>query len=71
MVKLYTNHCPQCVILEEKLRKNNIDFSVCDDIESMRQAGVTYTPALCVDGAMLNMSEAWKWIDALGGNNGD
>lgn len=71
MVKLYTNHCPQCVILENKLLQHSVDFTVCDDINEMKQAGIQYTPTLCVDGKLFSMSEAWKWIDALGGKNGN
>lgn len=69
MVKLYTNHCPQCNTLRDKLDSVCVEYEVCDDAEEMRQAGVSYTPVLYADGRMMGMAEAWKWADKAGGSN--
>lgn len=69
MVKLYTNHCPQCNTLRDKLNAARVAYEVCDDMEEMRRAGISYTPVLYADGRMMGMAEAWKWVDTAGGNN--
>jgi deoxycytidylate deaminase len=35
-VTLYSTHCPRCQVLEKKLIKAGITYTVCDDIAFMR-----------------------------------
>lgn len=59
---LYTISCPQCLVLESKLKKAEIPFEICDDIAIMKEKGYVVLPVLEVDGKALSFSEAIKWI---------
>ena len=47
---LYTTHCPQCKILENKLQSKNISYEVCEDLDTMLMKGFRSAPNLEVDG---------------------
>lgn len=43
---LYSTHCPKCTVLEKKLIKANLNFTVCDDEKIMEEHGFTSLPML-------------------------
>lgn len=62
-VKLYSKiGCTRCDTLKRKLGEANIPYEENNDEEEMRQLGICYIPVLCVDGNMMNFSEAIKWL---------
>ena len=34
-IKLYSTHCPKCIVLEKKLQQKNIPFEEINDVEIM------------------------------------
>lgn len=63
-IKLYTTHCPQCKALETKLNKKAIIYSVCEDVEEMKELGFKSAPILKVNDKYYNFSDAIKWVNA-------
>ena len=61
-VVLYTTHCPQCRVLETKLKQKKIECEEVTDMDLMLQKGFTSAPVLEVDGVIYNFKEAVKWI---------
>ncbi len=68
-VILYSNHCPMCKILTQKLKNTNIQFEEINDIDLMISKGFTSMPMLKVDNKIMNMQQAIKWINEREGNN--
>ena len=64
-VILYSNHCPQCNVLESKLKEKNIIYDEVNDIEVMRSKGFSSIPMLEVDGILMNFKESFNYINAL------
>lgn len=62
-VILYSNHCPQCKILERKLHNKNIDFTEINDIDLMVSKGFMSMPMLEVDGNVMKFKDALNWIN--------
>ena len=46
---LYSTNCPKCKVLEMKLKKKNIDYSVFSDVEAMMEMGIKAAPILELD----------------------
>lgn len=63
-VILYTTHCPKCIALEKILKKNNIDFEINDDmdtiIEVAEKANISTAPILSVNDEILTYEKAMK-----------
>jgi glutaredoxin len=54
--------CGQCRVLKAKLKEKNIDFTVVEDIETMKELGIQGVPVLQFDdGSKLFQMEAIKW----------
>lgn len=60
-IVLYTIHCPACNVLENLLKKKNIQYTTVTDKTVMRNLGFKSAPILEVDGNFLNYGQAWKW----------
>lgn len=61
-VVLYTINCPNCIILEKKLKQSNIEFETINDINIMSEKGIMSAPMLEVDGELMNYAKAMRWI---------
>lgn len=61
-VVLYTINCPNCIILEKKLKQSNIEFETINDINIMSEKGIMSAPMLEVDGELMNYAKATRWI---------
>lgn len=61
MIILYSNHCPKCDIVKEKLDEKKIDYKIVDDIEWLTENGFNDMPVLEVNGVrftrMIEMNE--------------
>ena len=66
---LYTIHCPNCNVLEKKLRLKNIPFTVCDDMDEMQKLGIQSAPILSVNGELKTFANALRWVGNYGNNN--
>ena len=56
------NNCPLCDVLREKLTAAGIEYTEVKDIDELRAMGIDRTPVLKVDGKMMYLAEANKWI---------
>lgn len=63
---LYSNNCPKCRVLKNKLNEAKIEFKEMNDIEIMQNLGFTYMPRLDVYGQVMNFSEAVNWVKTEG-----
>ena len=68
-IRLYSTHCPQCNILEKKLKDKNIVFEEINDIDEINKIAsenkMTSVPILFIDGEYLNFSKAIQKITKL------
>lgn len=62
MIKLYTTHCPKCKVIEKKLTQKNIQYIEVTDVDEMQRLGFKSVPILEVDGKIMNMTDANRWI---------
>ena len=69
MITLFTTHCPQCNVLEKKLREKNIDFKLVDNEEEVEKVAIENkiwtTPLLKVDDKVMNFSDAISWLRSM------
>lgn len=61
-IVLYSNECPKCKILKQKLDDKNILYEVCDDIDLMIEKGFRSMPVLELNGEVMNYLEAVNYI---------
>ena len=64
MIKLFTIDCPQCLILEKKLKAKCIKFERIDDRDILAKEGISKFPVLEVDGHRMEMHEANTWVNS-------
>lgn len=65
-VVLYSTNCPNCKMLEMRLKKKNISYEKNGDIELMKEKGFLAAPMLEVDETAMTFKEAIKWIEEYG-----
>lgn len=61
-VILYSNKCPQCRVLEAKLKEKGIEYQEINDIYLMIEKGFMSMPMLEVDETIMNFAQALKWV---------
>lgn len=59
---LYSNGCPKCKILKQKLDEKNINYEICSDIDIMIENGFRSMPMLKVNETVMNYLEAINYI---------
>jgi len=62
IIILYSNNCPKCKILKQKLDQKQIIYEKCNDMDIMIEKGFQSVPILEVDGKVMNYNEAIKWV---------
>ena len=64
-VVLYTIDCPNCLVLEKKLKQKNIDFLKVSDTNVIvaKGFGDSSFPILEVDGVVMNYKTAIQWVN--------
>ena len=64
-IVLYTIDCPNCLVLEKKLKAKNIEFLRVSDKETIiaKGFGDSSFPILDVDGVVMNYKTAISWIN--------
>lgn len=55
--------CPQCRMVHILLDKKHISYTENKDIEAMKALGIAHTPALSVDGKILQGKEIFNYIN--------
>ena len=62
MVKLYSTHCPQCIMLENLLKQKKVNYElVKTTAEEIKTMGFSSVPILEVDGKFMNFNEGRAW----------
>lgn len=64
-VVFYTIGCPQCLLVERKLKEKHIQYEEKNDIEEMISLGFEHAPILVVDGKSMGAKESLKWIKSI------
>ena len=64
IVKLYSTHCPRCIVLAKKLEQKGIEFELIEDfnIKDLIDKGFRSAPVLLVDNEYMDFSKANDWI---------
>lgn len=60
---LYTTHCPKCNILKAKLDEKNISYTEYDNVEFMKDMGITTVPVLNINNKLLEFKSAVDWVN--------
>ena len=64
-VTFYSNDCPRCKILQQKLDEKGVMYEKVSDVEIMKQKGFMSVPMLEVDGNIMNYLEAINWVKEI------
>ena len=62
MIILYTIGCVNCNKLEERLRKNNIDFDISRDVDRLIEMGFANAPILQINDNYYEFIDAMKML---------
>lgn len=60
-VILYSNNCPRCRVLKQKLDAKTVNYTEENSVEKMFAMGIEQTPVLSVNGNLLSYNEAIEW----------
>ena len=63
MITLFSTGCPRCLVLEQKLKQQGINFKIEHDIQEIIEKGFMSAPILKVNNRYLEFGEAVKWIN--------
>ena len=62
MVRLYSTHCPQCIMLDNVLKQKKVNYElVKTTMEDIASMGFSSAPLLEVDGKIMNFKEGMEW----------
>lgn len=62
-VTLYSTHCPQCIMLENLLKKKKINFDLkFITPDELKEKGFSGAPILDVDGNCMIFKDAKDWV---------
>lgn len=60
---LYSNGCPRCRVLKQKLDAKSVAYTEEGSVEKMLAMGITQVPVLSVDGELLPFGKANEWVN--------
>lgn len=60
---LYSNDCPQCKVLEVKLKQKGVIYKTINDIDIMVEKGFKSMPMLEVNSNIMTYAQALKWLN--------
>ena len=63
MIKLYSTHCPKCIMLENKLKQKKVKYEVETSEDKIRETGFSSVPLLEADGKIMEFTEAIAWVN--------
>lgn len=55
---LYTSHCFRCNIIMRELSNINIDYEICDNINIIKEIGLTTVPILNIEDKYMDFQES-------------
>ena len=64
-ITLYSTHCPKCAIVEKKLNMAKVNYTICDDVEVMKNRGFMSAPIVEVDDKIYKFKEAIDWANSI------
>jgi len=65
-VILFSTHCPQCIMLENLLKKKKVNFELkIVSAEELKSMGYSSAPILEVNGKALCFNEAKTWVNKI------
>lgn len=62
-VILYSNGCPRCRVLKQKLDAKSITYAEENSVDKMFAMGISQVPVLSVDGELLAFGQANEWVN--------
>ena len=62
---LFSNGCPRCKILKQKLDEKQIEYTVSDDFDEIIENGLQTAPVLKVNNEYYQFGDAVKLIGEL------
>lgn len=69
MIKLYSSHCPKCIVLEKLMANKGIKFEVIDDeniyLSIAELNNIMSMPFAEIDGKIYNSKELQKYITSM------
>lgn len=63
MITFYSTHCPNCQVLEAKLKMKGIEYTENNDVDEMQALGITSVPCLMIDGKLYQFIESINWVN--------
>lgn len=63
MIILYSNDCPRCKVLKQKLDTKGINYTINSNVDEMLSKGFTSVPMLEVNGIIYDFKAANNWIE--------
>ena len=64
-VILYTTHCPRCIILADKLKEKNVQYTEFTDKNKMLEMGMDMMPVLQIGNKQYGFKEAMKIVGGM------
>lgn len=61
-ITLYSNGCPRCKILKQRLDEKGLKYEESDDTEFLQQYKILSFPALDIGGRVLKFYHAILWL---------
>ena len=62
-IKVYSSiSCPKCRMLKMTLQQKGIEYEEITDVNVMTSLNIKNLPMLGVNGTLLNLPQAMKWI---------
>lgn len=65
MYILYSNDCPNCKILENKLKNKNVEFKKESNLEYIIEQGLMSVPILRKDDILMTFMDANEYLNKL------
>jgi glutaredoxin len=65
VLKLYSTGCPNCLVLEKKLKEKGLDYEKIDDINKIQELGFRSVPVLVDNEKVMDFISAIKYITNL------
>ena len=59
---LYSNGCPKCKILKQRLDEKGLEYEESDNVEFLKANKILAFPALNIDGKILKFYHAILWL---------
>lgn len=61
--------CPMCRNLKNRLASNGIDFTDCEDENTMKELGIFNVPVMQVNDQLLDYKASLQWLNNKEDNN--